>query len=112
VKHDGHTDYLHDGHLHYAHGDHVDDHKIEVTAANPEKCTPDQSCAANEKPHTHGANCGHEVVPHGNHVDYLVDGHLHHPHSTHCDDHGKLDVVAKAPSQSARPSSSSAQGRA
>ena len=112
VKHDGHTDYLHDGHLHYAHGDHVDDHKIEVTAANPETCTPDQSCAANEKPHTHGANCGHEVVPHGNHVDYLVDGHLHHPHSTHCDDHGKLEVVAKALSQSARPSSSSAHGRA
>jgi hypothetical protein len=45
VKHDGHTDYLHDGHLHYAHGDHVDDHKIEVTAANPEKCTPNHSSA-------------------------------------------------------------------
>jgi hypothetical protein len=29
-------------------------------------------------------------VPHGDHVDYLVHGHLHHPHGTHCDDHGKL----------------------
>jgi hypothetical protein len=26
-------------------------------------------------------------VPHGNHVDYRVSGHLHHPHG-HCDDHG------------------------
>jgi len=92
VKHGGHTDYLHDGHLHYVHGDHVDDHNIEVTTANPDKCTPINSCAANEKPHAHGANCGHEAVPHGNHVDYLVDGHLHHPHGTHCDDHGKLET--------------------
>jgi hypothetical protein len=23
----------------------------------------------------------------------LVDGHLHHPHGDHCDDHGVLKVV-------------------
>jgi hypothetical protein len=23
-------------------------------------------------------------------VDYLVSGHLHHPHDGHCDDHGPL----------------------
>ncbi len=40
--------------------------------------------------HVHGPGCGHPAVPHGNHVDYLVQGHLHHPHGTHCDDHGKL----------------------
>ena len=106
VKHDGHTDYLHDGHLHHGHGDHVDDHKIEVTAANPEKCTPNHSCAAHEKAHTHGANCGHEAVPHGDHVDYLVDSHLHHPHGTHCDDHGKVEVVAGTPSHSGRTTGS------
>jgi hypothetical protein len=39
----------------------------------------------------------HQAVPHGYHVDYLVDGHLHHPHSTHCDHHGSLEVVAGAP---------------
>jgi hypothetical protein len=27
-------------------------------------------------------------MPHGDHVDYLVNGHLHHPHGDHCDDHG------------------------
>jgi hypothetical protein len=26
-------------------------------------------------------------------VDYLVDGHLHHPHQEHCDDHGELQVA-------------------
>jgi UDP-2,3-diacylglucosamine pyrophosphatase LpxH len=28
-------------------------------------------------------------------VDYLVDGHLHHPHGDHCDDHGPVEVVDK-----------------
>jgi hypothetical protein len=32
-------------------------------------------------------------VPHGNHVDYLVNGHLHHHHGDHCDDHGKLELA-------------------
>jgi hypothetical protein len=35
-------------------------------------------------------------VPHGDHVDYLVNGHLHHAHGDHCDDHGPVEVVAKA----------------
>jgi hypothetical protein len=29
-------------------------------------------------------------VPHGNHLDYHVAGHLHHPHGDHRDDHGPL----------------------
>jgi hypothetical protein len=29
-------------------------------------------------------------VPHGDHVDYLVEGHLHYPHGGHCDDHGPV----------------------
>jgi hypothetical protein len=32
-------------------------------------------------------------VPHGDHVDYLVDGHLHHPHDGHCDHHGVLALA-------------------
>jgi len=32
----------------------------------------------------HGTGCGHEAVPHGDHVDCLVDGHLQHPHGEHC----------------------------
>lgn len=38
--------------------------------------------------HEHGPDCGHEAVAHDDHLDYLVDGHLHHPHDGHCDDHG------------------------
>ena len=36
---------------------------------------------------------GHEAVPHGDHVDFLVDGRLHHVHDGHCDDHGPLLAV-------------------
>jgi hypothetical protein len=88
VRHEDHVDYLHDGHLHHMHGNHVDEHVIPVTEANPERCTPDVKCA-----HQHGPGCGHEAVPHGDHTDYLVDGHLHHPHGNHCDDHGRLQLA-------------------
>jgi hypothetical protein len=30
-----------------------------------------------------------------------VDGHLHHSHGTHCDDHGELQVAVGTPSQAA-----------
>ena len=43
--------------------------------------------------HVHGANCGHEAVPHGDHVDYIVNGRLHHQHGDHCDDHGPVEIV-------------------
>lgn len=29
-------------------------------------------------PHEHGPNCGHMAVKHGDHVDYVHNGHLHH----------------------------------
>jgi hypothetical protein len=29
-------------------------------------------------------------VQHGDHVDYVVGGHLHHPHGDHCDHHGEV----------------------
>ena len=46
-------------------------------------------CGGHDASHQHGPDCGHEAVTHGDHVDYLVDGHKHHPHEGHCDDHGK-----------------------
>lgn len=93
ILHAGHVDYLHDGHLHNMHAGHVDEHRLEVGGANPDACTPDHSCNAHGGEHVHGENCGHEAVPHGDHIDYLVDGHLHHPHETHCDDHGPVSTV-------------------
>jgi len=88
IRHDGHIDYLHDGHLHHVHQDHVDEHVIEVNATNPVRCTPETRCS-----HKHDSNCGHEAVPHGDHVDYLVTGRLHHPHGDHCDDHGPVELA-------------------
>ncbi|HTV47571.1 MAG TPA: hypothetical protein VMG59_03920 [Phycisphaerae bacterium] len=87
IEHKGHVDYLHDGHMHHPHDGHVDEHVIEVSETNPDRCNPIKG----EK-HVHGPNCGHPQVPHGNHVDYLVDGRLHHPHGDHCDDHGPVSV--------------------
>ncbi|MBM3825100.1 MAG: hypothetical protein FJ404_19855 [Verrucomicrobia bacterium] len=94
ILHDGHVDYLHDGHLHSPHEDHYDEHVLGVSSANPVECTPGgHNCAGHAAGHRHGPGCGHEAVPHGDHVDYLVDGHLHHPHNGHCDHHGALELV-------------------
>jgi hypothetical protein len=91
VRHGDHTDYLHDGHLHHMHNGHADEHSIAVSGTNPSTCTPNHSCSGHDKGHVHGPRCGHEGVPHDGHVDYLVNGHLHHQHGDHCDDHGRLD---------------------
>ncbi len=93
IQHQGHVDYLHDGHLHNVHEGHVDEHRLEVGSSNPEGCTPDHNCADHDSDHQHGEGCGHEAVPHGDHVDYLVGGHLHHPHASHCDDHGPVQTA-------------------
>lgn len=95
VQHDGHTDYLHDGHLHHPEaGGTVEEHVLTVGGSNPAACTPNHNCGAHDKAHVHGAGCGHEAVPHGDHTDYLVNGHLHHPHGDHCDDHGPVAVAS------------------
>jgi hypothetical protein len=58
------------------------------SATNPEQCTQETRCS-----HIHGPSCGHETVPHGDHIDYLVNGRLHHPHGDHCDDHGPVQLA-------------------
>lgn len=93
IQHSDHIDYIHDGHLHKIHENHFDECKIEITNDNPDSCTSGHSCKAHDLSHVHGDNCGHEKVPHGDHYDYLVDGHLHHPHDNHCDNHGKVLVL-------------------
>ena len=90
VKHDGHLDYVHDGHLHRAHDSHVDECRIEAGGPNPDACTPNHACGKHDAAHRHGAGCGHEAIPHAGHMDYLIAGHLHHAHGSHCDDHGPL----------------------
>lgn len=89
IKHNDHIDYLHDGHLHHKHGDHYDEHVLEVNETNPVECNAVNCCGE----HVHGEGCGHEAVPHGDHIDYIVDGRLHHQHGDHCDDHGPVEIV-------------------
>ena len=90
VQHGDHVDYLHDGHLHHPHETHVDEHTLEVGPEHPAGCT--RPAPEHGAGHLHGPGCGHEPIPHGDHVDYLVDGRLHHPHGDHCDDHGTVAV--------------------
>ena len=93
VEHEGHIDYLHDGHLcHQEHGT-VEEHTIAVTKVNPDGCQPLAAKAGHDAKHKHGPGCGHPAVPHGDHIDYLVDGRLHHPHGDHCDDHGPVKIA-------------------
>ena len=92
IEHEGHKDYLHDGHMHHVHGDHVDCHELPVGGPNPAACTPAHACGNHDATHKHGKDCGHDAVAHGDHTDYVVDGHLHHAHDGHCDDHGPVKV--------------------
>ena len=36
--------------------------------------------------HQHGDSCGHKAVKHGDHIDYIHDGHLHRIHGKHVDE--------------------------
>ena len=99
IRHDGHVDYLHDGHLHHQDDGKVFEHAIPVSETNPDGCRP-MNGADHDGAHVCGPGCGHEPVPHGDHICYLVidengNGRLHHPHGDHCDDHGPVEVVQK-----------------
>jgi zinc transport system permease protein len=48
---------------------------------------PDRHEVTDEHPHVHGPACGHVAVRHGDHVDYVHDGHRHAPHGKHYDEH-------------------------
>ena len=48
--------------------------------------TPEEH-ATTDHSHAHGPDCGHLAVPHGDHVDYVHDGHRHAPHERHYDEH-------------------------
>jgi len=93
IRHDGHVDYAHDGHLHHPHEGHVDECAIAVDNSNPSACTPSHACNGHPRGHEHGPDCGHAAIPHGDHIDFLVSGHLHRPHDGHCDDHGAIRSV-------------------
>ena len=87
VRHDDHIDVLDRGRLLHKEGGRTEEHVIAVSAKNPDRCDPAHRAAPG---HQHGPDCGHALVPHGDHIDYLVEGRLHHPQGDHIDDHGPL----------------------
>jgi zinc transport system permease protein len=47
----------------------------------------DHTVVPEDHAHQHGDDCGHLAVQHGDHVDYVHDGHRHAPHGSHYDEH-------------------------
>ncbi len=76
-----------------SHEGHVDEHVLGAGKMNPAGCTPPDAATGHAASHTHDGTCGHSAVPHGDHVDCVVNGHLHHPHDKHCDDHGAVQLA-------------------
>ena len=59
-----------------------------LRAPFPADGTPDEEhVTSDEHPHEHGRECGHVAVTHGDHVDYVHDGHRHAVHGRHYDEH-------------------------
>lgn len=87
IKHGDHIDYLDHDHLQHVIGRKIEEHRIEVTAKNPDHCRQ-QSCN-----HTKEQLKNSPKIPHGDHFDYLFEGKLHHVHGDHCDDHGTIEIV-------------------
>ncbi|MBC7796067.1 MAG: hypothetical protein H7Z37_04250 [Pyrinomonadaceae bacterium] len=86
IQHNDHFDYLHAGHLHAEHDSHYDECVIAVSDENPAECKMVECLCSHD-------DCGHEIVPHGDHTDFLINGRLHHRHNDHCDDHGAIAVM-------------------
>lgn len=60
---------------------------VAVARALVERAHRGRHSEAEVHPHEHGPGCGHDALPHGDHVDYLHDGHRHAPHEGHYDEH-------------------------
>jgi zinc transport system permease protein len=48
---------------------------------------PEEAVVEEPHRHQHGPGCGHVAVEHGDHVDYIHDGHRHAVHGGHYDEH-------------------------
>jgi zinc transport system permease protein len=48
---------------------------------------PEEQAVEEHHRHQHGPGCGHVAIEHGDHVDYIHDGHRHAVHGGHYDEH-------------------------
>ncbi|MEJ7832746.1 MAG: metal ABC transporter permease [Nocardioides sp.] len=60
--------------------------RARLHAPFPSDASPEHQ-VTDEHPHQHGPACGHLAVQHGDHVDYVHDGHRHAVHEKHYDEH-------------------------
>ena len=81
VPHDDHVDFLHDGHVHRPCSDHVDE------LPGCDEPARQLHLPHSAHMHVHQDDCGHEMVTHQDHVDYLHGQHRHAVHQTHYDEH-------------------------
>jgi zinc transport system permease protein len=58
-----------------------------VRSVQPQVSQDETEPDAARHPHLHSTACEHETVAHGDHVDYLHDGHRHAAHADHYDEH-------------------------
>ncbi len=58
-----------------------------TTRATATECRFGAHVTAEAHQHVHGEGCGHAAVVHGDHVDYVHDGHRHTPHQGDYDEH-------------------------
>jgi zinc transport system permease protein len=58
-----------------------------TTEADPFDLDEPHTVVPPDHAHQHGPDCGHTAVRHGDHVDYVHDGHRHAPHGGHYDEH-------------------------
>jgi zinc transport system permease protein len=63
-------------------------HRERLREPFPADDGPDEEHVTSDvHPHEHGRDCGHVAVTHGDHVDYVHDGHRHAVHGRHYDEH-------------------------
>lgn len=74
--------------------DNTENNELEFNEKINDNLNECKKCIGNiTKNHIHGIGCGHSIIFHKGHIDYLVDDNLHHPHNEHCDDHGNILLV-------------------
>ena len=60
---------------------------VTVDDTDPAPLPHEPADAHEDEHHIHGPGCGHVAVVHGDHTDYIHDGHRHAPHGDHYDEH-------------------------
>jgi zinc transport system permease protein len=76
---------------------------VATAAALGRRVTARRHRIADRHPHEHGPGCGHDAVPHGDHLDYLHDGERHAAHAGHYDAHGAPPVGEPSPAHEEEP---------